>query len=268
MENFERVSLGFAEFVSQLLHETFEATLAAQNYQLEKFNELFASLNLSDERFKEAFLSDELLLEKEMELFGTELSLLMWLEELEIKAIDVAIGTLEGIVYQNRLLDEGFRQLKQFVVETAVAERKQLLQALLNKGATRISVSSGEIKAKIELSSIREMNRANQIDAVERTPEGVASAGASSVELDGKSKEKMHPTCELTVQKEVKEMKIKEMEDVATKEKVIFIDRSAFVEEKPSRVAMPNVRLMARPISSTQTSAFGAEITIHFTTHD
>ena len=51
MSDFSEVSLGFAEFVSQLLEETFDATLSAQHHQMEQYAALLQSLDMSSEDF-------------------------------------------------------------------------------------------------------------------------------------------------------------------------------------------------------------------------
>lgn len=75
MEDFKEVSLGFAEFVSQLIQETFDAVLSSQNYQLEKYAELEAKMNLPNNVFAEYYITNEQIETKNWSISGLKLSL-------------------------------------------------------------------------------------------------------------------------------------------------------------------------------------------------
>ena len=70
MQNIQEVSLGFAEFVSQLIQETFEAILSSQNYQLERYAELQGRLNLPNEAYRTAYNIDDKVGERVQQYFG------------------------------------------------------------------------------------------------------------------------------------------------------------------------------------------------------
>jgi hypothetical protein len=57
--DFSKVSLGFAEFVSQLIHETFDAILDSQNYQIDRYMEIEDTLNTPNSVFRKKYISDE-----------------------------------------------------------------------------------------------------------------------------------------------------------------------------------------------------------------
>ena len=57
--DFSKISLGFAEFVSQLMYETFDAILDSQNYQLNKYLELESALNTPNSFFVDKYISEE-----------------------------------------------------------------------------------------------------------------------------------------------------------------------------------------------------------------
>jgi len=58
MSQFDEVDLGFAEFVSNLIEETFDATLSAQQHQHEKYAEMISSLALDDLDFYEECIAN------------------------------------------------------------------------------------------------------------------------------------------------------------------------------------------------------------------
>jgi hypothetical protein len=68
--DFSKVSLGFAEFVSQLIHETFDAILDSQNYQLDKYNELESALNTPNSLFMNKYISKEEYIEFQISFLG------------------------------------------------------------------------------------------------------------------------------------------------------------------------------------------------------
>ena len=81
MSEFKQVSLGFAEFVGQLLNETFEATLEAQQHQLRRVAELEAALTLPDELFLHLHVDQDTVLEKEMAIAGAPIARQMLLHD-------------------------------------------------------------------------------------------------------------------------------------------------------------------------------------------
>ena len=70
---FTQVSLGFAEFVGQLLHETFEAVIGAHTHQAERTAQMQSALALSTEEFRVRFVTEEELKQTEIGLFAEPL---------------------------------------------------------------------------------------------------------------------------------------------------------------------------------------------------
>ena len=107
MEDFKEVSLGFAEFVSQLIQETFEAILSSQNYQLEKYLEIESKLNLPNEKFIEEFITVEQIDNKEILFFGFELVKQMKIDDGLKEFIIKEFGESTKIVHKGKLTVNG-----------------------------------------------------------------------------------------------------------------------------------------------------------------
>ena len=138
--NFEKVSLGFAEFVSQLLHETFDAVLSAQNYQLEKYSEFEKALSLSNQQFKELYISDDEIKEKEIEIFGVSIKEKIQITNNLLTSIKRIIKDFdqEKAVEKNKLTNFGVTILEQKVIELIVDEKKEpiFMASIVIEGTT------------------------------------------------------------------------------------------------------------------------------------
>ena len=255
MENFSPVSLGFAEFVSQLIQETFEATLSAQNYQIEKYTELVNSLSLSDERFKEMYLSDDSLVEKELNIFDVIIVAKMSVKEDLFNIIEEIFETTKGIVYQKRLTIDGAKKLKEYVLDSLITERKNILETVINKSEmARLIVDSGEIKAKLELKNFYQ--NINNIS-------GIRSAESTEPVVIPRPMKPIDPV-ELTgISIDLGEVTIQEISDPVSNTTTIIVDKDSIQQPISS---IPNVRIIATPASITSSSNLFSEVTIKFKT--
>lgn len=272
MNNFNKVSLGFAEFVSQLLHETFEATLSAQNHQMEKYLEIENSLKLPNERFKELYLSDEFLLEKEKDIFGEEITIKMLIDDKK-RTIIKNITDIELPEFNNKYLkNKGVQVLKEAVLDIVVAERKEIMTQILAKNEmAKLMVDSGEIKAKLELSNLSQETKPPR----ETPPKG----------REKKEKEDMptfpikeSPILPMPIEGDIEYQPLQgqlvgqggfstiEIKNPSTNEKTIIIDKGTFSGNFTPTYSIPNVRLVAKPATKTSNSNLLSEVTIKFKT--
>lgn len=263
MEDFGKVGLGFAEFVSQLLHETFDATLSAQNYQLEKYLELERALKLNSEQFRAQFIADEDVDERETEMFGTSLVAGMSVSQSLLEIIAALIEDYFGIVYNKKLTSKGYTTLRQMVVDALVAEKKDNLRLLLNKSEmAQIMVESGEIKAKLELSVLSKTQDSSSTSNVTGVKSAANLTEDDPIETSGELKKGKFSSKII----DVGGVKFRELKDAETNQRVLFIDKSEVAGRVEKISTLPDTRIVATPLQTTTTSNLFSEITIRFKT--
>lgn len=294
--DFTKVSLGFAEFVSQLIHETFDAILDSQSYQLDKYLELEKALNTPANLYFENYLSRE-------ELFDFEKILLNFVPAKGLSLTQENLKTIEGIIdpsslpkaLKDRNLTEfGSDFLTNFCIEKLVATKKTTPRTLLNRPElTRLVIDSGEIKARLELFCLNESLVPTEADEAinsqssedlhkksddEKLAGKVVSKSAKLKESPKISDQmtKLDSELETKISRSNFEIKIlepsssgnvrvSELLDKQTQLKTILIDRESLSKLKAtSSAVLPSVRLIANPLSSTTTTALSSEITIRF----
>lgn len=252
MENFKEVSLGFAEFVSQLLQETFEAVLSAQNFQIEKYHELAKALSLPNEIFVEQFISETQLLEKEIDFFGFQIKKHMGVDKAFEDFLIAQFETLDRIVHSQRLTTEGYENIKSFIVNLLVEEKKEILNQLLNQSnAKNLIVDSGQITAKLELSNLYSSNGETDISKIAQGKSSKESVTQVNVpNLIGSRLQ----------------VPIYEIRDDITNKTTILIDKSAIIDASRVNLSIPTVRLIAKPIKMSSASNLFTEVKINFKT--
>lgn len=264
MEDFGKVGLGFAEFVSQLLHETFDATLSAQNYQLEKYLDLEKALNLSPARFRELFISDEEANEKETDMFGTTLVANMTVSQTLLEIIAALVEDYSSIIFNKKLTNTGYSILRQMVNEALVRGKKDNLRLLLNKSEmAQLMVESGEIKAKLELSVLSKTQDATPAS----NPAGVRAANiAAEDETRQQTSDQLKYGNFSSKVLDVKGVKVTELKDDETNQRILIINKSDDLNEVAKFSALPDTRIIATPVQSTTSGNLFSEITIRFKT--
>ena len=131
MEEIDKVGLGFAEFISQLLHETFEATLSTQQYQAEKYIELSESLNLSVENMFSRYFDDSDISNWIDQTFGHDvLNKAIKSEHIELLN---SIGITENLQKNRKLSEENKTILISSAKTAIVNKRRELIEILVNK---------------------------------------------------------------------------------------------------------------------------------------
>lgn len=270
MADFSKVSLGFAEFVSQLLHETFDAVLSAQNYQLEKYSALEKALGISTPEFKESYITDEEIKEKEIELFGAALVENMiipddMLTRLKETVPDFDPEMQDKAIRKGKLTAYGVTLFADVSLESLVAEKKGEIRQLVNHSdMVRLIVDSGEIRAKLELTNLyqsADTEPARGDDPKKEPPPEISDPpgkGATVKPTSGAT-----PTIK---RQGLKETKMKEIEDPVSKLKTLIIDKASLQKNATFAGSMPNVRLIATPATSTSNSNLFSEVIIKFKT--
>lgn len=155
MANFQEVSLGFAEFVSQLIQETFDAVLSSQNYQLEKYAELQSRLSLPNSTFAALFITPEQVSTKAFLLLGKAIEEKMLVDQDLQAFLDDNVDSAVVAVDSGELTLAGVVAIQEVVIDLLVEEQKSLLNTLINQSSmANLVVDSGEITAKLELSNL------------------------------------------------------------------------------------------------------------------
>lgn len=243
MNSFSEVGLGFAEFVSQLLNETFDSVLTAQNYQLEKYVELENARNLSQERFFALYLDNSVLLERALDIFGLPIKVKMAVESTVLAAMEDIFEDTTNMINKGQLTQDGYLAIQAFLLENVVNERKSMLDALLNKmEAARLVIDSGEIRAKLEFSNLHE--------ATTTTDTGRKSRARQPQNIPGR----------------IKNIDIKEYIDPTTKQKTLIVDKTTIPDGIDVKTIIPDVRVIARPVKMTTNSNLFSEVVIKFKT--
>ncbi|MEC8444570.1 MAG: hypothetical protein VXZ05_10220 [Pseudomonadota bacterium] len=157
MTDYTHVALGFSEFVGQLLTETFEATLNAQQYQLSRYAELEAMADLPDDEFRLRYVDPQAILNREIAYAGAPIARQM---EVPDSRQDLILELTEeyeaqSVIFKNRLTNYGFEALREVIDGQIVQEQKSQLRALLARmEQARLVVDSGEITARLTLNSV------------------------------------------------------------------------------------------------------------------
>ncbi|MEO0580659.1 MAG: hypothetical protein AAF135_00420 [Bacteroidota bacterium] len=232
-DRFEKVSLGFAEFVSQLLQETYDSILSAQNHQLERLVEMDRALNMPTDRFIDRYLSEAQVEAKMEDVFGEVLKAQMRVSKALQATIEAQVDSLKGIVNAGKLTNAGFAQLFQFIQEMLVEEQKGILETVLNRiDSTQLIVDSGEITAKLELSNWEEIIE---------------------------DQDNLDPTPKIR-----RPIKTQRFEDPETKRTYLLVDRQELQDMAKTNWVIPRTRLTVTPLKAqTETNVF-AEVKIKF----
>jgi hypothetical protein len=273
MENdFSKVSLGFAEFVSQLLHETFDAVLSAQNYQLEKYSEFEKALSISNEKFKELYLSDADIKSKEIEIFGVALAEKMIISDVLIAVITGTVKDFDQAkaISNNTLTKFGFDISQQAVLSAIVEEKKGNLRHLINNSEmVRLMVDSGEITAKMELSNLYQNTANESTSTISNDPLKIPSTPPHPPLPEKKATASTPGLTPLATGSKIfdlKGIKVSEVLDPVSKQKTLLIDKSSIKNNVVVSNLIPKFRLVATPAQITSNSNLYSQVVIKFKT--
>jgi hypothetical protein len=259
MSDFKEVSLGFAEFVSQLIQETFDAILSSQNYQLEKYVELESKLNLPDRVFVENFITKEEVETKKIEFFGFNIQKQMVVDESLNNFLFENFDSSQNLVFNNKLTNLGYDSITIFIENLIVENQKNILNSLINKSnVSNLVIDSGEISAKLELSNLFSEEGTN-----------TQKQGLSDVKLKSLKKTIDKRTLlkkEFLLPTEKRKISVVNFKDTKTGKITVLIDKKEIDNINSSNFQIPNVRLSVKPTKLTESSNLYSEIKINFKT--
>ncbi len=258
MAEFKEVSLGFAEFVSQLIQETFDAILSSQNYQLEKYLELQNKLKLSNQAFKKNYISNDDIEDRIIEFFGFKVDEQMLVNEELSLFLENTFEADQNLVNNKKLTSIGYESIYDYITNLIIEERKELLNTLINNSnISNIIVDSGEIIAKLELTNLFTQDNNSENEKPIKQP--------TRLELKKISKAKA-PIKELALPTFKRKINVIDFKDAKSGKTTILIDKKAVKNSNDSNFQIPNVRLSVQPVKLTETSNLYSEIKINFKT--
>ena len=163
------VELGFSEFVSKLVSDTFDAVISSTITQEENWNQLNQLLSLAPDEFASQVIDDEMVSVDLITRFpdgsgGTAIVKdAKYIRANPGKGIaeNPPVKTLLGYVpHSNRFSEKDIAEIKR-IIRIRLAEKKyDILNRMLSKGQTRIIVDAGKINAKLnfEILQVEESN--------------------------------------------------------------------------------------------------------------
>lgn len=247
------VNLGFAEFVSKLIEETFEAIVTSQSEQIIKHEEILNSLLLDKEKFAEQYVNQEEV-ENLYTVKGgfpigtpfTDLSLAHLLKQYEIPFTPPPLQ-LKKTTKVSSLTQEQLNALKKALQLEIATNKLFVLSEAAKQGLPKLAVDSGEITAKLTFS--------------------VAVTTENSVQ-DDKGLKKLTPDTTALTSKPLKLSSFaKEFVDTDTKERIVLLskgDKMNGVVANTSEM-LSGIRLAVKQSNSTNNSV-QSEVTIRFKT--
>lgn len=263
--DYSRVSLGFAEFVSQLIHETFDAILDSQNYQIEKYLGLEKALNTSDVSFASKYLSASEINEFIISELGFELKPNMVLDAQQTAVIAGMLaptGTKELI--KSKLSKVQYDAVYNALVSKLVEDKKAKIRMFVERPElARLMVDSGEIRAKLDLFCLNETSASSVTGPAKMTK--IAKPAKEVAPVVGKTafEVKALDFSSLQLSGISSAIKATEILDKESGLKTILIDKSSLLS-KDVNLNIPTARIVANPINSSSSSSISSEVTIKF----
>jgi len=252
-----KVSLGFAEFVSQLIHETFDAILSAQNYQLTKFAELEHALQMPDSQFRKNYIAEEAFTAFQQTQLGfiPVLNYSLTTADLQLLQALLPPEELKSAAPKNKLTEAGVRAINAALEAKLVATERSKLTTILNRPElARLLIDSGEIKAKLELFCLNESE--------EKKPEAGEEDKLKAMPPIAKTAFSIK---DLQVNK-ASELKIREITDNQTQLKTLLLDKASLSTAMLPARPLPATRIVANPIAASTSTTVFSEVTIKFKT--
>lgn len=166
------VELGFSEFVSKLISDTFDAVIVSSINQEENWSNLNKLLSLELSEFADQVISDDEVLQELTGLFpdgegGTQIVPGTLYKRESSRAGNrekPSINTLLGYQPKGRTLSEvDVDYIKQIVKKRLAETHYELLSKMASKGQTKVIVDAGKINAKLnfQVLQVEETNEEN-----------------------------------------------------------------------------------------------------------
>lgn len=161
------VELGFTEFVSKLIADTFEAIITSSVQQEEDWMQMNELLGLGQEAFAKKVIDDESLAQEIVRLFPADEGGTLIREKAEYQKGNPKKGIPEippiaeitGYQPPGRTLNEAdVRNIYETVRQIMAIRQYEVLRRLLARGSTRVIVDAGKINAKLtfEINQVEE----------------------------------------------------------------------------------------------------------------
>ena len=268
--DFSKVSLGFAEFISQLIHETSDAILDSQFYQIEKISEIKQMLELSNNEFRAKFILDSEFIIFQENLLGFKPELGLKLTEVQILNLNELLNEdeLNIISKESKLTNLGLEVLIKYCEEKIVQLKKSKIILFLNQSEmSRISIDSGEIRTKLDLSFLNENIYNNiQEDSTIKTKSKLNLEADENIKSKNTSFEiKELDFSRMKSSSNFSNLKAKEVIDKESGLKTILIDKESLIN-KEVNFNIPTTRIIANPINASISSNISSEVIIKFKT--
>lgn len=266
MDNvFSKVSLGFAEFVSQLIHETFDAILDSQNYQIDKYLGLEKALNTSNTEFEKKYLSPEEIKEHIQTEVGFDLKPNMALTDEQIGTLSFILSEIESKeVMKSRLNKIQYDEIYKHLVNVLINTKKSKLQMFVERPElARLFVDSGEIKAKLNLFCLNEEVKQTANPVIKTTSNTKIKKETTLISDSVSFEVKKLDFSKLEILGKIPTINAKEVIDKETGLKTILIDKES-IKNKEVDFNIPTTRIVANPINSSSSSSISSEVIIKF----
>lgn len=168
------VELGFTEFVSKLISDTFEAIITSSARQEEDWMQLYDMLNLGLAEYAKKVITNDVLLEEVKRLFPDDHDGTTIHSGNDYSRGDPSKGKPEtppvfaitgyqptGAVLQKTEVEGIFEAVRQILA----ARQYEVLKSLFARGTTKVVVDSGKINAKLTFNI-------TQVDEADASPQG------------------------------------------------------------------------------------------------
>lgn len=260
--NLTKVSLGFAEFVSQLIHETFDAILGSQFYQIDKYEELLAVLNTPNNIFRAKLISDdEFKSFQEIYLgFIPKLNLVVD-TKIEVLKLLFEENVLSEMIANNKLTSFGMQNIESSCENKLIENKKNSIRQFMNeKSGTKLSIDSGEIKTRLDLFCLNQGTK----EEVITQPKSLAKNNLKEMKGNIVISKESFSLKENKLSIGSKFIKIQEIVDKETNLKTVLIKKQDVMSAAKNITSIPSARLVVNPLSSNSTTNIFSEVTIKF----
>ena len=175
------IELGFTEFVSKLISDTFEAVIASSITQEENWSNLEKLMSLDFDEFAQQIITDDAVTQELINLFPTKDGD----GTLIVKGADYTrenpktgepekppIFQTLGYRPRRRVLGpKDIEEIRKIVREMLAEKQLELLSKIFSQGKTKVIVDTGKINAKLNF-QIMQMEESDDDDETEPTPTG------------------------------------------------------------------------------------------------
>ena len=169
------VELGFSEFVSKLISDTFDAVIVSSINQEENWSNLEKLMSLKPDEFASQVIDDDAILQKLTRLFPDNKGGTLIVKGTPYKRASVRAGIKEEppvnslLGYQPRgriLSDADIGKIQQIVKEKLAESHFEMLSKIASKGQTKVIVDAGKINAKLNFQILQVEETENDDNSV------------------------------------------------------------------------------------------------------